>query len=351
MRSITKEMVTEAIKSGINMKFIEFLKFIDIKIENNIVDKLFHNINLDIPIYMSSETIEYFGYSGSTKHQKLAINTIIDNNFKEYKNHLYWIYDNDQYDKFLIEYNNKKLDNFESELSDSKLYPEVDKSHGKNNTNHLIIMPEMFKEMLMLCNTDKGKQVRKYYIKVVDALHLYIEYQNKMTINTLENKLDKVLITLDEERKENNIRFNRLIGIAEDAKTEVLEKIEELTATKTILTDVSKNHVEIDKLSYNDKYRLVIVKEMVNTACPFYVIRRQNVSIERTIQQHMDNYNVDLTIWLDMEQPNPIAFYKIIKRELNDYMITSGQWFGLRGITEEEFKNKIDDINIRMKRE
>ena len=133
-----------------------------------------------------------------------------------------------------------------------------------------------------------------------------------MTINTLENKLDKVLITLDEERKENNIRFNRLIGIAEDAKTEVLEKIEELTATKTILTDVSKNHVEIDKLSYNDKYRLVIVKEMVNTACPFYVIRRQNVSIERTIQQHMDNYNVDLTIWLDMEQPNPIAFYKII---------------------------------------
>ena len=32
-------------------------------------------------------------------------------------------------------------------------------------------------------------------------------------------------------------------------------------------------------------------------------------------------------------------------------MITSGQWFGLRGITEEEFKNKIYDINIRRKRE
>ena len=182
--------------------------------------------------------------------------------------------------------------------------------------------------------------------KKLDESHKKLDDTNK--------KLDESHKKSDEERKENNIKFNRLVGIAEDArveaqdaKTEVIEKIEELMTTKTVLTAVSKNHVEIDKLSYNDKYRLVIVKEMVNTACPFYVIRRQNVSIERTIQQHMINYNVELNIWLDMEQPNPIAFYKIIKQELNDYMTTSGQWFGLRDITEEEFKNKIYEINSR----
>ena len=177
MLSITKEMVTKAIKSGINMKFIEFIKFIDIKLEINMVDKFFHNINLDLPIYMSSETIEYFGYSGPIYQQKKAVNELIDNNFKEYKNQSYWIYDNEKYDTFLIEYNNKILDNLVLGYPNTRLYPEIDKGHGKAKTNHLIIMPEMFKEMLMLCNTEKGKQVRKYYIKVVDALHLYIEYQ------------------------------------------------------------------------------------------------------------------------------------------------------------------------------
>ena len=38
-----------------------------------------------------------------------------------------------------MEYNNKVINNFESKYPDSKLYPEVDKSQGKNNTKHLII--------------------------------------------------------------------------------------------------------------------------------------------------------------------------------------------------------------------
>ena len=86
----------------------------------------------------------------------------------EYKNELYWIYNNDKYSKFLEERILLINDNFVPEYSGTKLYPEVDKSHGKNNTKHLIIMPDMFKEMLMLCGTEKGKLVRKYYMTSFD---------------------------------------------------------------------------------------------------------------------------------------------------------------------------------------
>ena len=83
---------------------------------------------------------------------------------------------------------------------------------------------------------------------------------------------------------------------------------------------------------------------------PFNVIRRQNISIESTINEHKEKYDVDLTIWFELEQPNAMAFYNIIKKELKQYMNISGFWFGLKNITEEEFKQKIYDINKRRTR-
>ena len=351
-----KDMIIKSIKSGINMKFTEFLTFNDIKLENNIVDKFFHNINLDIPVYMSSETIEYFGYEGTFKKQKEKINELIKNNFIEYKNQSYWIYDNDKYNTFLIEYN-KKLDNLESLKRDSKLYPLVDKSKGKSTTKHLIIMPEMFKEMLMLCGTDKGKQVRKYYIKMVDALHLYIEYQNKMIINTLEQKLDR--ISLDMKETNETLKEERKKADDDRKKAEERDKIQSAnidrllgyaTETNETLKVVAKNHVEVNKLTKNQQCKLVILKDSTDNELPFNVIRRQNISIESTINEHKEKYDVDLTMWFELEQPNAMAFYNIIKKELKEYMNISGFWFGLKNITEEEFKQKIYDINKRRTR-
>ena len=57
MISSTKDIVTNAILSGINMKFIDFVKFSKINLESFIVDKFFHNIRNDLAIYMSDESI------------------------------------------------------------------------------------------------------------------------------------------------------------------------------------------------------------------------------------------------------------------------------------------------------
>ena len=398
MISRTRDMVTKSINSGINMKFTEFITFNDIKLENFIVDKFFHNIRDDLAIYMSDELIEYFGYSGNIKEQKKSLNELINNNFSEHKNEFYWIYTNKDYSKFLKE-RILLINNFEGEYSPSKLYPEIDKSNGKAKTKHLIIMPEMFKEMLMLCNTDKGKQIRKYYIKMIDALHLYIEYQNKMELKTVYEKLDKITLDMieerrqateerikaeaerikaedrhqesqrkadeeriksDIERKESDIRFRALLGFAEeakveaqDAKTEVIEKIEELVEINTDLSNVIKDRVSTKRVSEKEHTYVVILKDDSDLEVPYYVLRTQLKSINSrikelkkkytTLREIFRIYNPNATIsWLSICEKYPqndmLNEPSVIKSNLKN-------WFAIRNMDEEQFKNKILDMD------
>ena len=122
MISRTRDMVTKSINSGINMKFTEFITFNDIKLENFIVDKFFHNIRDDLAIYMSDELIEYFGYSGNIKEQKKSLNELINNNFSEHKNEFYWIYTNKDYSKFLKE-RILLINNFEGGIFPHRIIP------------------------------------------------------------------------------------------------------------------------------------------------------------------------------------------------------------------------------------
>ena len=61
LRLNTKQILEKSIKSGINMKFTDFIKFNAINLNESYVDTFFHNLQSDIPIYMSENMIEYFG--------------------------------------------------------------------------------------------------------------------------------------------------------------------------------------------------------------------------------------------------------------------------------------------------
>ena len=399
MLSKSKDMITRAIKSGINMKFKEFITFNDIKLENFIVDKFFHNIQDDLAIYMSDDLIEYFGYEGTFRKQKEKVNELINNNFSEHKNQSYWIYTNDDYSKFLKERILLINNNSVPLKRGTELYPPIDKSNGKAKTKHLIIMPEMFKEMLMLCNTDKGKQIRKYYIKMIDALHLYIEYQNKMELKTVYEKLDKITLDMieerrqateerikaeaerikaedrhqesqrkadeeriksDIERKESDIRFRALLGFAEDAKVEaqdakeeVIIKIEELAETRADLGNVVNDRVSIKRIPENEYTYVVILKDISDIDVPYYVLRTQLKSINSRIKELRKKYT-SITEIFRIYNPNANISWKSIcdKYPQNDILTSPSviksnlkNWFSIKNMTEEQFKNKIIDMD------
>ena len=205
-------------------------------------------------------------------------------------------------------------------------------------------MPEMFKEMLMLCNTDKGKQVRKHYIKMVDTLHLYIEYQSKIELKSLTDKLDKLLITTELERQKaderdriQNEKITQLLGFA--------------TETSETLKVVAKNQVEVSILKPDKRHTFIILKDNdVDSITPYYAIRSQNGSSDKIINNIRTRRNRSMSVFVELDQPNSVAFFNIIKSELCDNIERVGQWFTIVGMSEDEFKTKITDINRRHRR-
>ena len=314
---------------------------------------------------MSEQMVEYFGYKGTKFHQIESVKKIINDNFLEYKNELYFEYDNKQY----IEFRKEKEESLLSEFSDNnnldKLYPPALKTIGKTNTKHILVSPKLFKEMLMLCNTEKGKQVRRYYLDIVDVMELYIQYQNKLTINTLEQKLDNMVLKLDdndkkaearfqeerikhdEERKKSDERFNKLLDIAEDSKEEILEKIVELEESRTDLSNVVNDRVSTKRVP-TDKYNyLVILKDTADDEVPYYILRTQEKSVNARIALLKKKYTTINEIFR-IYTPNATKAWISIcnKYATNILKSATPNWFALNELTEAEFKSNILDMDM-----
>ena len=367
LRLNPKQILEKSIKSGINMKFTDFIKFNAINLNESYVDTFFHNLQSDIPIYMSEQMIEYFGYKGTPKVQKESLNYLISENFLDYKNELYYVYDNKKYVEFRKE-KEEILKTLESGVKKiDELYP---LKTGKNmsKVKHILVSPKLFKEMLMLCNTEKGKQVRRYYLDIVDVMELYIQYQNKLTINTLEQKLDYTNVQLTitntqliderkgaaeerkcaaEERKKSDERFNKLLDIAEDSKEEILEKIVELEESRTDLSNVVNDRVSTKRVP-TDKYNyLVILKDTADDEVPYYILRTQEKSVNARIALLKKKYTTINEIFR-IYTPNATKAWISIcnKYAANILKSATPNWFALNELTEAEFKANILDMDM-----
>jgi len=164
------------------MTFKEFVLFNNINLDGVMVDKIFHNICNDMPIYMDESMTEYFGYSGTMKEQRRCLVRLINDNFTKYQNQLWYSYNNKEYVSFCektrssLECDSKKLN--QCNTSDQHIvYPPAPIGRGTSTTKHLLVMPKLLKVMLMLCQTTRGKRIRNYFIDIEEVTNLYIRYQ------------------------------------------------------------------------------------------------------------------------------------------------------------------------------
>ena len=374
LRLNPKQILEKSIKSGINMKFTDFIKFNTINLNESYVDTFFHNLQSDIPIYMSEQMIEYFGYKGTHIKQKELLNRLISENFLDYKDQLYFEYDNKQYIEFRKEKEESLITPERGIKKIDELYP---LKTGKNmsKVKHILVSPKLFKEMLMLCNTEKGKQVRRYYLDIVDVMELYIQYQNKLTINTLEQKLDYTNVQLTitntqlattntqlieerkcaaeermkaaeerkcaaEERKTDAERFTRLLDFAEETK----ETVDELHIDLgNVVNDrVSTKRVPTDKYNY-----LVILKDTADDEVPYYILRTQEKSVNARIALLKKKYTTINEIFR-IYTPNATKAWISICNKYTANILKSAtpNWFALNELTEAEFKANILDMDM-----
>jgi phage anti-repressor protein len=163
-----QQIIEKSLTVDIKMSFKEFVSFNDIGLDGIMVDKIFRNISNNVPIYMDEAMVEYFGYSGVLNHQKKSIKNLIETNFSEYQNQLWYSYKNNKYIEFRETHKN---------LEKSYLYPPAPIGRGTSTTKHLLVMPKLFKAMLMLCQTERGKRIRNYFLDLEEVAVLYIKYQ------------------------------------------------------------------------------------------------------------------------------------------------------------------------------
>jgi hypothetical protein len=183
------------------MSFKEFVKFNNINLDEIFVDKLFHNIDGNLPIYMDETMIEYFGYSGTSNNQKKSILHLINENFENVKNQFLFTYSNASYKNY--------LKNFEDKISDK--YPPVPTGRGTNTTKHILVHPKLFKAMLMMCQTKKGKRVRRYFLDIEEAIFLYMKYQCKYK-DLLFTKEYKELFSEQYTRQQSILTFDSILN-------------------------------------------------------------------------------------------------------------------------------------------
>jgi predicted nucleic acid-binding Zn-ribbon protein len=302
--------------------------------------------------------------------QKLRMLELFNANFSEYKNKIWWEYTTEEYKQFLCAGHpaNKSIEHIGPELI-QKLYPLV-KKKGRQPT-YILIMPKLIKEGLMLCDTEKGKQVRRFYIDMMDVMELYVKYQNKTNIITLETKMDKMLLKLntserksdaaearrieseakadeerakadeerakadeerakaDEERAKAEARFNDLMARTENVQVT-------LNSTKDILMGVANEHVPKTNIPLKKYEVLIIIKDSNDDDCPYYVIRTQKENINKAIKKIKDRF-IGIDVLVRIDHPNSKKLWQSFKSKYGKFLINTGSnWFGLNNRTTED---------------
>jgi hypothetical protein len=350
-----QQIMEKSLATQNQMTFKEFVSFNNINLNEIMVDKIFHNIRNDMPIYMDEPMIEYFGYSGIMKKQRERLRDLIETNFSDYQNQLWHSYKNNEY----IEFCEKTQKSLESDQTDSKnndelldnllLYPLAPTGRGTSTTKHLLIMPKLFKEMLMLCQTDKGKQVRRYYIDMMEVMEIYIRFQNQVQIKSLNVNIASLKTDLtemktimlqsnqkrEEEEKRQEDRYNKLYGKAKETNINLKKILPERVRISKVPT--IKNHV------------FVILKDTMDTdGFPYYALRRQQHSINKAIKKVKDSFP-DVIVYLKIKHAGSIHFWNEVKvsplKENIVHTTGTSNWFGIKDMTSSEFKKELKKLD------
>ncbi len=140
-----------------------------------------------------------------------------------------------------------------------------------NKTKHLLVDPDVFKESLMLIQTDKAHQVRKYYLKLEKAFKMYMQYQDTWKQRELNNKNEELKRMHDKSQhfkqiviKKNLLELRQYIYVAtsQNNAEQNLFKIGMTTSIKDRLTGYQTGRSDRDKFHYVYIMRCVSAKEL-----------------------------------------------------------------------------------------
>lgn len=236
-------LAIDATKPPLSVK--DLLDSIDYKIDALYIDRFWDSIENDKWIYIGGHMLDWIGYDNR-----------IENKPKERYLYLISKHFQDEQDYMHLTATQAKH-YFSPQAGQGDLPPDF---NTHNKAKHLILSPDCFKESLMLIETSKAKQIRKYYIEVEKIFKFYLKYQNeyqKLKQSEIENQLQQ-------EKNKNTNLLNTAIDCS------LLQKKEYLYIATTAAY-ARQNSFKIGK-TLDLKQRLSAYNTSHNIREPYYYV-------------------------------------------------------------------------------
>ena len=165
MQLAAMDLVTLA-QNKPNLSVQEFINETEMKIDPIYVDKFWNNIADDVPILIDDSIIRYLGYS--TKNINTARKDFKDT-LKTYQlNHICKKYDEIQVRGLPCTFQNENMT-----------------EKALKQCNFILMCPDDFRQLCMSVKTEKGKEIRQYYLMLEKIFKEYLRYQKECAHNKI----------------------------------------------------------------------------------------------------------------------------------------------------------------------
>ena len=359
------KLIRKALKrSDIMLTIKEFMEIIKFTLPDVLsVDLMWNTFKLNIPIYITKELVEKFGYKGEFSIQVNSLMKLVakynieltkmnNSEYAEFTRRLQARRNNSPQSGEPIEFDEKvdptssdkdegnettdeDLDvpevDYTRELDLEELYPEITKKQLKSKPWHYLIMPNDLKKLLLVVNTEKGDMVREYVIKLDELFQIYMEYQ----------LVFKSRISANFERlfQKAEVRHRELILHIDELNDNIESLSDRLETTANFSVPQTRNRTK------TERFILVELNDDDENGYEYYVIRAQRLSANVAFRKLRRKYPRCLKKLVIEYQPNSINLYNRIKERLGRYIIYDGNYLSPDGITHKRLIKMINKVN------
>jgi hypothetical protein len=321
----------------------EFIRETKFNIDAFMIDRFWHNLDQNVPIYLDRFMLDWCGYQGNYSKQKDALMKALRSNginFIELSN--------DEY-KDLLNLELAVQSNTEETKENNQFnWPtSIRTGKGYGRATHILIAPRDFKKMVMRLNTNRGDEIREYFVTLDELFQLYNKYQVLYRDNQLNFKDDKIDKLSTEIQKQTELvqqqseEIRKLLGETY-AQTEQLNRMEsslEVAVEQRVPPTMSSATHEFFVL-----FRLP-QDEHNHSGFHFYVVRSQKVGFGSAIRRITMRYpNAKQVLRIDC-QPNSKNLFNRIKERTRNKAVFTYNNIRLLQMKDEDFISIVNTAN------
>ncbi len=302
----------------------EYVNVSGFKVSKYLVDNFFHGVKRRHDVYIDIKRLVYFGYTGEDRKMRQNFKNLLERNFE--KGVDYKLMSNVEYQTY---YNKKTKGSdilrtyvgtqdceskdgadpytivgtqdceFKNGADPLNGFPnpnEFINVHGMSSLTHIVLTHDCFKSVMMMLNTKKGKQIRKFYLMLERLIISYTEYQKafvwyrNIILEATVRKLNEANKCLTREKADIKGRLN-------------LATIDRVPPLKNPMKNGTFVLIKLNDPEHEYEY---------------YVIRSQFEYAIQTIVEMREEYeNMKVVVYLK-DHPNPINLFNWIKKKLRD---------------------------------